>query len=338
MTAQDFASSMIGLRPLKKKGKDPFEVKQGKVILLAGPTACGKTTLSLMIAKAIGGEIISADSMQVYRGMDIGTAKVSEEDRARIPHYLIDIRRVTEPFNVVDFYFEAKKAIQSILARDKVPIVVGGSGFYLHTLIYGPPEGPPPMEELREQLESEITKEGPQKLYEKLSQMDPAYAKTITPADKLKIVRGLEIITLTGQKVSQLKWNQKTAEPTFKFNAWFLHRSREVLYRLINERCDTMLEAGFLEEVKQLDKEGLRTNPSASQAIGYRQALEFLDSPQTQKNYDAFVHKFKTQSRHFAKRQFTWFRKEPLFRWLNVEVHDFEIAAEMIIREYLASL
>lgn len=334
MFISDFASSTIEKVPLKKKAKPLFQTNLSKVILIAGPTACGKTSLSLKIAKTIGGEIVSADAMQIYRGMDIGTAKVSEEERAQIPHYLIDIRKVTEPFNVVDFYFEAKKAIQSILARNKVPIVVGGSGFYFHSLLYGPPKGPPPMEEIREQLEKQLSQQGPKELYERLKNLDPEYAKTITPNDRLKIIRGLEIVTITGKKVSELKWNREHLEPTFRFSAWFLHRSRQLLYRLIDERCDTMLEAGFLDEVKALEKEGLRQNSSASQAIGYRQALEYLDSPQKDADWRIFVQKFKTQSRHFAKRQFTWFRKEPLFRWLNVEVHDYEIAADMIIQDY----
>jgi tRNA dimethylallyltransferase len=302
--------------------------------LLAGPTACGKTTLSLMIAEKVMGEIISADSMQVYRGMDIGTAKVSQEDRAKIPHHLIDIRHVQEPLNVVDFYYEAYSCIESILARDRVPIIVGGSGFYFRALLFGPPGGPPSLPNLRQSLEKELEKSGSEVMYKKLKDFDPLYAATITPGDKQKIVRALEIVTLTGEKVSKLDWKRDQPKRDYDFRPWFLYRPKEALYPRINERCDQMLDSGLIEEVGELIKQGLASNSSASQAIGYRQVLDYLKTTQTPEEYEKFVHKFKTASRHYAKRQFTWFRKEPLFRWLNIEVHDFEIAADMIIRDY----
>lgn len=324
--------------PLEKKIKESPQTKPKKVILLSGPTACGKTTLSLMIAEKIKGEIISADSCQVYKDMDIGTAKVCEEDRMRIPHHLIDIRHITESFNVVDFFYEARKCIESIYARDRVPIVVGGSGFYLRALLYGPPSGPPSMPEVRKNLEEEMEKKGSEALYQKLLEFDPIYAATITAGDKQKIIRALEIVTLTGEKVSKLAWKRDKPLPDYTFCSWFLNRPKEALYPRIDQRCDQMLEAGLLDEVKELDKQGLRSNPSARDAIGYRQALEFLDSDGSPAEYEKFVKKFKTQSRHYAKRQFTWFRKEPLFRWLNIEAHDFEIAMDMIIQDYEARL
>ncbi len=320
--------------PLEKRILQPPRIGKKKVILLAGPTACGKTTLSLLLARALGGEVISADSMQVYRGMDIGTAKVSEEERSRVPHYLIDIRYIQEPFNVVDFYYEAKAAIDSTLARGRVPLVVGGSGFYFRSLIYGPPLGPPPIHELRMKLEEEMKRVGCEALFNRLEALDPDYAKSITAGDRQKIVRALEILTVTGRKVSDLIWQRETVKNEYDFLAWFLHRPRDLLYKLIESRCESMLERGLIDEVKELDKRGLRFNSSASQAIGYRQVLDFLDGPQDQASYLHFVEKFKTQSRHYAKKQFTWFRKEPLFRWLDVELHDFEIAADMIRQDY----
>lgn len=337
LTSEREKSSLAGLGhllPLEKKIAEFHKTKTKKVILLAGPTACGKTTLSLMLAEVLGGEIVSADSMQVYSGMDIGTAKVSQEDRARIPHYLIDIRHIHESFNVVDFYYEAKQCIDSILARGRVPIVVGGTGFYFRALLHGPPNGPPSMPQVRSALEEEMQIRGAPFLYEKLNAIDPTYAATITPNDKQKIIRALEIVTLTGQPVSAIAWERSKVNPDYAFHCWFLYRPREILYPRIDARCEEMLEMGLLDEVKRLDSQGLQLNSSASQAIGYRQALDFLSSSQSPEEYATFVRKFKTASHHYAKRQFTWFRKEPLFRWLNVEVHDFEIAMDMIARDY----
>ncbi len=331
-------SSLGAILPLEKKIKDVKRIKPQKVILIAGPTACGKSDLSLILAKLVKGEIISADSMQVYRGMDIGTAKVSEEDQARIPHHLIDIRNIQEQFNVVDFYFEARQCIDSILARDRVPIVVGGSGFYFRSLIYGPPSGPPAISHVRDALEEELNRLGSQALYDRLKELDPVYAATITANDRHKVIRALEIITLTGEKVSKNQWERKKPLPDYDFHAWFIHRPREVLYPSIDARCENMLEGGLIDEVKELEKQGLSMNPSASQAIGYRQCLDFLKTSQSELEYKKFVRKFKTASRHYAKRQFTWFRKEPLFHWLDVDVHDLETAAEMIAQEFISTI
>jgi tRNA dimethylallyltransferase len=238
---------------------------------------------------------------------------------------------------VVDFYYEAIQCCESILARDKVPIVVGGSGFYFRTLIYGPPSGPPPVPELRTQLEEEMEKLGPESLYEKLKTSDPIYASTITSNDRHKIIRALEIVTLTGERVSKNQWKRGHPIPQFDFHCWFIHRPRNILYRAIEARCEQMLERGLIDEVKELDKQGLRSNPSAMKAIGYRQCCDFLETSQDEKEYKKFVTKFKTASRHYAKRQFTWFRKELNFRWLNVDAHDLEIAAELITQEYNAT-
>lgn len=305
-----------------------------RVIIIAGPTACGKSSFGLSLAKICNGEIISADSMQVFRGMDIGTAKPSKTEREDIPHHLIDIRDINENFNVVDFYYEARHACQIIHGNEDVPIIVGGSGFYIHSLIYGPPSGPPSVPELRKALEEESDRLGPEVLYEKLKKLDPQYANTITKNDKQKIVRALEIVTLTGKKVSKLSWKTRNKPLNYDFRCWFLHRPREHLYKRIEHRCDKMLQEGFLDEVIMLDKKGLRANTSASQAIGYRQALEFIDSKQTKEDYKRFVDEFKQASRNYAKRQFTWFRREPTFRWLDLDMHDTEVAMEMVRQDY----
>ncbi len=318
---------------LEKGKKIPFVPKKRKVIILAGPTGVGKTEMSLRMAQAIGGEIISADSMQVYRGMDIGTAKVRPEERKSVRHHLIDSRDIDETFNVVDFYHEAQQAFREIFARDHVPIVVGGTGFYMHALIYGPPRGPASVPDVRAKLEKEMEEKGALFLYDQLKAFDPEYAATITVMDRQKIIRGLEIIQLTNQKVSFFERGSTPAQE-FDFRCWFLYKPKEILYPALESRCDTMIKDGFLEEIKKLDKEGLRGNLSASQAIGYRQGLEYLKTSQTADDWHHFIEEFKKASRRYAKRQFTWFRKESLFRWINAHKLGPETVMEMIIQDY----
>lgn len=315
--------------------KTTAEQKKKRVLLLSGPTCVGKTALSLLIASKLNGEIVSADSMQVYRGMDIGTAKVTLQERSQVPHHLIDIRDVNERFTVVDFFHEARLACDSIHARDKVPLLVGGTGFYIHVFLYGPPNGPPSQKKLRELLESDMEKFSPEAMYDRLEKIDPEYAKTITKHDRVKIIRALEIITLTQDKVSHLEWNKKHMPIDYDVSCWFLYRSRDHLYSRIEERCESMLQEGLLDEVTRLEKEGLLENISASKAIGYRQCLDYLKTDQNDEDYELMKRRLKKASRNYAKRQFTWFRKEPEFRWLDLDVHDKEIAADIIIQDFL---
>jgi len=324
---------MISPFHLEQGKKVPFAPKKRKVIIISGPTGVGKTAMSLRMAQAIGGEIISADSMQVYRGMDIGTAKASLDERRSVRHHLIDSRDIDEAFNVVDFYHEAQQAFREVFARDHVPIVVGGTGFYIHALIYGPPRGPASIPEVRAKLEKQMEERGALFLYDQLKAFDPEYAATITERDRQKIIRGLEIIQLTNQKVTYFERGSTPAQE-FDFRCWFLYKPKEILYPILDSRCDTMIAQGFLEEVRRLEHEGLRNNLSASQAIGYRQCLEFLQSPQTSDDWDHFLQEFKKASRRYAKRQFTWFRKEPLFRWLNIHKLGPDTSTEMIIQDY----
>lgn len=332
-TEEQELQKLLSRIPLPLKERSPDLVKKKKVILISGPTAVGKTRHSLVVAKALGGEIVSADSMQVYRGMDIGTAKVSAEEQANIPHHLIDIRNLAERFNVMDFYEAAHKIIREIHLKGKVPVVVGGTGFYIHALIYGPPQGPPSVPKVREQLEEELEKEGTEALYERLKNADPEYAKTITSADRHKIIRALEIIAITNKKVSDFPKMQNEEIP-YDYRCWFLYMSKEILYPHIEMRCDEMIAAGFIDEVRELDKRGIRKNSTAAQAIGYRQCLEFLDSMGTPDDFENFIANFKRASRRYAKRQFTWFRKELLFRWLNVENLPLDRSVEAIIQDY----
>ena len=311
-----------------------FTLKGRRVIVLAGPTGIGKTALSLELAQMLGGEIVSADAIQVYRGMDIGTAKVSKQDRDCIPHHLIDICDVTQPFNVYDFCKEAKAALEDIIARKRVPIIVGGTGFYIHSLIYGPPSGPPSDPAVRKKLEQEMERLGNDFLFDKLQAFDPEYAATITRNDRHKIIRALEIIELSAKRVSDFSWKARQPSPLYDFRCWFLDMPRKILYERLSKRCDEMLKAGLLDEVVALDREGLRHNTTACQAIGYRQTLEFLDTGRTPEDYRHYVEKFKQASHHLAKRQFTWFRKEPNFRWVDMTGVSRDDLADLIASDY----
>jgi tRNA dimethylallyltransferase len=327
-------SSIVHYELPEKKQRDLGSGSK-KVIVLSGPTATGKTEMSINLAKAIGGEIISVDSMQVYRGMTIGTAKATLEQQLEIPHHLIDIRDLSQTFNVVEFYQEAMQAMDSIFARNKIPILVGGTGFYIHTLLYGPPLGPPGDSLIRKRIEDDIEKFGPEPLYEKLKEFDPVYAQKITPKDRHKIVRALEIITLTHKKVSDfLKEPDPNYHSNLNFRCWFIYYAKAILYPRIETRCEEMLDRGFLDEVKFLEREGLRDNLSASQAIGYKQALDYFKTAQTPGDYEEFVSLFKKVSRKYAKRQFTWFRKEPLFRWIDLESYGTTRAMELILHDF----
>ncbi len=305
-----------------------------KVIVLAGPTGSGKTSLSLILAQKLGAEIVSSDSMQVYRGMDIGTAKATPAEQQCVPHHLIDIRDISEPLNVKDYYEEAMSACRDILMRGRTPIIVGGTGFYIHALLYGPPSGPGCDPHIRAMLQAEEERFGIDLLYDKLSKFDPEYAATISRNDRHKILRGLEIIEISGRRVSSFEWKERKIQSFFDFRPWFLHWPRETLYQRLEKRCDEMVKAGLLEEVVQLDRLGIRKNRTASQAIGYRQTLDFLDSAQTPADYEEYVRQLKIASRHLAKRQFTWFRKEPAFRWLNLAENPMQEAIDIILNDF----
>lgn len=309
---------------------------KNKVIILAGPTCVGKTALSLKLASRLNGEIINADSLQVYRNVDIGSAKPTLSEQQLIPHHLIDIRGISESFTAVEFYREALLACENIIARQKVPIIVGGAGFYLHVLLYGPPKAPPSNPEFRKSLEQELEKFSAEAMYDRLQKIDPEYAQTITSHDRLKIIRAFEIIKMTQKKVSDFPWKEQREPRNYNFCCWFLFRARNNLYERINRRCDLMLQDHFLDEVIELKKNNIEQNRIVSHAIGYRQALEFLKTEQTDEDYQHFKEQFKRATRRYAKRQFTWFRKESEFKWLDLDLHDAEIALDLITKDYLS--
>lgn len=323
------------VKKLQMKQKEKSFLRTRRVIVIAGPTGVGKTSISLLLAKILGGEIVNADSMNVYKGMDVGTAKVSREDREKIPHHLIDICDIDEPFNVCDFCAKANSLIEMILARGSVPIIVGGTGFYLHHLIYGAPSGPPSDISVRVRLEQEGREKGYEELYKRLISYDPIYAKTITANDKHKIVRALEIIAISGKSVTSFSSNKKKIEPfTYDYRCWFLDMDREVLRNRLSLRCEDMISSGLLQEVSLLISHGLLENQTAKSAIGYKQAIAYLQGPKTEKTYKEFIEKFKNASFQLAKRQRTWFRKEPLFRWLDISTMPEEYVLDLLASDY----
>lgn len=309
--------------------------KQKKRIIIAGPTAAGKTLASIKVAKAIGGEIISADSVQLYKGTDIGSAKASPEQRKAVPHHLLDICEVKDYFSVVNFYDEVQSSCQEIDNHNSVPIIVGGAGFYIHTILFGPPKGPAADPILRKSLEEDANKFGLEMLYGKLKSLDPDYAESITVSDRHKIIRALEILALTGKKVSEIaKPSREDLPKNLNFRCWFLYYPKEILYDRIERRCDEMIDSGLIDEVSNLKDQGLLENPSVANAIGYRQCLQFLDSRQTDADWEEFVRLFKKASRNYAKRQFTWFRRESMFRWIDLSKISMTQAVEFIISDF----
>jgi tRNA dimethylallyltransferase len=317
--------------PLLEKTKTG--TKKQKIIVIAGPTAVGKTKLSIDIAAAIGGEIISCDSMQVYKDMDIGTAKATKEEQKEIKHHMIDVADVKKSFNVVDYYNLSHKICREILSRGKVPIVVGGSGFYMHCFIYGPPYGPPSVVEVRKNIEELVELHGIEAMYERLQMLDPDYAKTISDKDRHKIIRALEIISITKKRVSDLP-KSDSLNDIYDFRCWFLHIDKKYLYEKIEKRCEKMLKIGFIDEIIKLEKDGLLKNHSASNAIGYQQGIEYLKSEKSATDYEKFKKEFIRVSKRYVKRQYTWFKREKIFRFIDVLENNNQKVIEYILQDY----
>jgi len=286
-----------------------------KVLAIVGPTASGKTKLSLIVAERINGEIISADSRQVYKYMDIGTAKPSREEREKIKHYFIDELNPDEEFNAGIFGERGREIIEDIFSRGKVPIIVGGSGLYIKALIDGFFEGPGADWELREILYNKAKEFGKESLYEELKKIDPESAQKIHPNNLKRIIRALEVYYLTGKPISQL---QKEVKPEINFNAVQigLKWDRKKLYKRIEERVNEMLNKGLIDEVKNLRALGYDKNLNSLQTVGYKEVFNYLDGLIT---YDEMVYLIKRNSRRYAKRQLIWFRQDKRIIWVDVD-------------------
>ncbi|MFU0827538.1 MAG: tRNA dimethylallyltransferase [Lachnoclostridium sp.] len=303
------------------------------LIILTGPTAVGKSELSIELAKAIDGEIISADSMQVYKYMNIGTAKLTREEMGGIPHYLIDVLEPDEEFNVVKFKEYAIKYMDEIYAKGKIPIIVGGTGFYIQAVLYGI-DFQETIEDTayRKYLEAVYKKQGPEFLHEKLRQVDPASAAAIHPNNAKRIIRALEYYKQTGNPISEHNEEQRKKESPYNFCYFVLNQDRKVLYEKINRRVDQMMEKGLVEEVKFLLDKGLKPDIVSMQGIGYKEIIRYLTG---ECSLEEAVYIIKRDTRHFAKRQLTWFRREREVIWIEKDEfgNDNNKILEVIMKE-----
>ena len=289
---------------------------KAKVIVICGPTASGKTVLSIEVAKKINGEIISCDSMQIYKDMNIGTAKPTKEEMGEIKHYLIDYVLPTERYSVAEYKKDAKKAIKEVIEKGKTPIIVGGTGLYVDSLIYEI-EYPEIKfdEEYRKKLEKEVEEEGLEKLYEKAKKIDPIAIQKISKTDKKRIQRVLEIYHATGKTKTEQEIISRQKEPEYAYKVYGLLWDRQKLYDRINLRVDIMIEQGLIEEVKTILKK-YSEFPTAMQGLGYKEVVQYLNKEITK---EEMIEKIKQETRRYAKRQMTWFRKNKQTIWLNAE-------------------
>lgn len=286
-----------------------------KVIVIVGPTASGKTALSIECAKKFNGEIISSDSMQIYKDMNIGTAKVTEEEAQGIKHYLVDFVSPEQRYSVSDFKRDAEEALEEIIAKGKTPIVVGGTGLYVNSLIYG--INYQDMEydkeyrnELMEKAESE---EGLKSLYEEAVKIDPEAMEKISPNDKKRITRVLEIYKQTGMTKTKQEELSRLKEVKYDYRVFGITMPREELYERINLRVDLMIKDGLIEEVESLLKK-YKNFPTAMQGLGYKEVVEYLNGEYSK---EEMIDKIKQETRHYAKRQLTWFRRNKEIIWLD---------------------
>lgn len=291
-------------------------MQKPKLIILAGPTAVGKTDNSIRLAKAVNGEIISADSMQVYKRMDIGSAKIEPDEMQGVKHYLIDVLEPTEEFNIVRFQQMAKAAMAEIYAKGKIPILVGGTGFYIQSLLYDIEfkEEEEANIALREELQRFADENGKEALHERLKTVDPESAEVIPAGNVKRVIRALEFYETHHEKISAHNAEQAEKESPYNYAFFVLTDDRKLLYERIEKRIDIMLEKGLINEVKALQAEGLNRNYISMQGLGYKEILAYLEG---EISLEEAVYILKRDTRHFAKRQITWFKREKDVKWLD---------------------
>lgn len=301
------------------------------LIILTGPTAVGKTKASISLAKAIGGEIISADSMQVYKEMDIGSAKIRPAEMDGVPHYLVDALSPEEEFHVVRFQQMAKDAMEKIYAAGHIPIIVGGTGFYIQALLYDidftKNDGDITF---REEMEHFAKEYGQEALHTKLREIDPVSADTIHANNVKRVIRALEFYHQTGKKISEHNEEERQKESPYNFVYFVLNDEREHLYERINLRVDLMVKEGLLDEVTALKNKGYRKDMVSMQGLGYKEILDYLEG---EISLEEAIYRIKRDTRHFAKRQITWFKRERDVTWINKQ--DFHYDENKILEEML---
>jgi tRNA dimethylallyltransferase len=303
------------------------------LIVLTGPTAVGKSALSIELAKAVNGEIISADSMQVYRHMNIGSAKVTEGEMEGIPHHLIDVLEPWEEFNVAVFQKMAKKAVKEIYERGRIPIIVGGTGFYIQALLYDidfTDNGED--KSIRQELELMVETEGPEKLHEILKEIDPVAAEEIHENNVKRVIRAIEYYRQTGERISEHNKREKQRKSPYNVLYYVVNTDRDILYERIDRRVDQMLENGLVEEVRSLKAMGCTRDLVSMQGLGYKEILGYLEG---EMSLEEAVYVLKRDTRHFAKRQITWFKREREVRWLNLPDYnnDREALLQAVVEE-----
>lgn len=292
----------------------------------------GKSKLAIELAKQINGEIISADSMQIYKDMNIGTAKVTQEEMENIKHYMIDFLSPEERYNVSQYKIEAEKCIEEILKKGKTPIVVGGTGLYIDALIYGIEFQEEEFDEkYREKLNSIAKKEGLEKLYDEAVRIDPIAMQKISKNDQKRIIRVLEIYHKTGKTKTEQEIESRKKGVKYNYHVFAIDMTREILYDRINKRVDIMVNAGLIEEVENIVKK-YRKFPTAMQGLGYKEVVEYLNKQITK---EEMIEKIKKETRHYAKRQLTWFRKNKQTIWLNGEEQTQKNIQKIIKESYI---
>lgn len=329
---------------MQKEMKKDKNNSKPPMVILSGPTAVGKTKLSIALAKAIGGEIISADSCQVYRHMDIGSAKITEEEMQGIPHHMIDILEPWEDFSVAVFKEKCKQCLPGIYERGHIPIVTGGTGFYVQALLrdidFGsggetvPAQEVPPAEngQYRVWLEELAKQKGSQHLHDMLREIDPVSAEAIHPNNRKRVIRALEFFHLTGEPISRHNEREREKEPAYNACYFVLNDSRERIYENIDKRVDEMLREGLVAEVERLREMGCQRGMISMQGLGYKEILAYLEGGTS---LEEAIETIKRDTRHFAKRQLTWFRREKDIIWVDKDTfhRDEERILEFMLQE-----
>ena len=306
-----------------------------QVLAIVGPTASGKTTLSILLAEKLHGEIISADSRQIYRFLNVGTAKPTSENLHRVPHHFIDVLDPDQEYNAAEYGQQARSKIEEMLKQGIQPIIVGGSGLYVRAIIDGLFKGPGKDSEIREQLEQEAQRFGSEMLFEKLKRIDPISAAKMDASKVRRVVRALEVFYTTGKPISDLHSTQETRAP-FEVLQYALEWERKTLYDRINRRIDEMMEKGLVEEVRELKTRGYLSGMNALNTVGYKETFDFIEGKLTK---EETVRLIKQNSRRYAKRQLTWFRVDKRIRWISVnERTDWNEITEMIQKEFQTAL
>jgi tRNA dimethylallyltransferase len=303
-----------------KKSADSFQNTTSpsarKIVVVAGPTASGKSTLAVELAHRFAGEIVNADSMQVYRGMDVGTAKLTLEERQGIPHHLLDVVNPDENFNAAIYRSLALPVIADILSRGKVCLLVGGTGLYIRSLLGGLLYCPPVDQGIRDDLWRQCDEEGAEALHQRLTTLDPESGRKIHPRDKVRITRALEIIQLTNQPLSSLVKNHGFKDRALQALKICLQMEREGLYHRINQRSLAMVEKGLIEETEVLLGKGYSPEIKPMKSLGYRHAVRYLEGDWS---LDRMIGELQRDTRRYAKRQLTWFRADPEMKWFDLD-------------------